>query len=137
MTPVSSPKMSRDHPVTTWSAKNTAINMGIIERVVTEAIQTRLVSDGFEAKFVVEHAIQGSKRLQSDWHVTVVPLRDMTVLTGSAFCAQATRCEEYVQRVWPESGPVLVDILEKALDATETDSYTVKTGLSYIYLKLG
>jgi hypothetical protein len=111
--------------------------MRIIKRMVTEAIQTQRVSNEFEAEFVVEHAIQGCKQLQSDWYDRVVPLRDMTVLTGSAFCAQATRCGEYVERIWPETGPVLVDVFEKALAATATDSYTVKTGLSCINLKLG
>jgi hypothetical protein len=108
--------------------------MRIIERVVTEAIQTHPVSDEFEAEFVVEHDIHGFKQLCHDWYNMMVPLRIMTVLTGSALRAQAIGCGNYVQRIWPETGLVLVDVFEKALASMETNSYTAKTGLSCIHL---
>jgi hypothetical protein len=136
MTPVTSWKMCSDHHITTPSAEDTAVNMRVIQRVVTEAIQTQPDSDKFEAEFVVGHDIHGYKELFSHCYNGAVPLRDMTALTGSVFYAQATTCGEYVQKIWPKSGLALVAIFEEALSTSETDSYTVKTGLSCIYLRL-
>jgi hypothetical protein len=45
------------------------------------------------------------------------PVGSVIALTGSALCAQATTVQAYLKRYWPDTGPVLLDILQKQLNS--------------------
>ncbi|KAF2139010.1 uncharacterized protein K452DRAFT_310970 [Aplosporella prunicola CBS 121167] len=49
-------------------------------------------------------------------------LGKVVTLTGSAICAHATTCQDYIRTVWPSSGPILLAALEEALKMANNKS---------------
>lgn len=47
------------------------------------------------------------------------PVGSVIALTGTATRAQATTVEQYLNRYWPDSGPVLLECLQNSLDSDE------------------
>lgn len=43
-------------------------------------------------------------------------LGSVITLTGSALCAQATTCSDYVSKTWPQHGPEIIALLERAIN---------------------
>jgi hypothetical protein len=95
--------------------RNDTKEMETIRTIVSSNLDSCTYREELKAHFRVDWDILAFMYSQ---YGNTVPVASVVVLTGSAFYAQATTCGEYIQKNWHTTGPVFLELLERALTTT-------------------
>ncbi|KAL6409769.1 hypothetical protein AUP68_06164 [Ilyonectria robusta] len=82
------------------------------------------------SEFVIETNLSLLDYIKHNFPEQRVKLSTLVTITGTAFYAYATRCLDYLKRTWPDTGEILLPILQEAiqevLDQPESTASVVK-----------
>lgn len=102
-----------------------ALEMDNIEAILSESMHNSSGISPAKVLFTFDWSITNFMR--SQYGADTPSIRSVVVLTGSALCAQATTCGEYVTKTWPNSGSFILGALEDVLLKQSGSSRSVGT----------
>jgi hypothetical protein len=83
-----------------------------IQAIVLDNVHSSDTACWTTAEFLAKWDVMGFMRSQ---YSKLPSVASIVVLTGSALYAQATTCGDYVRTNWPTTGPIVLDLIDKAL----------------------